>query len=79
MSETSAVPRNIVATIAQDYWAGLRSLYRCPREIWVVYLMKVLEGLCYFATVLVLMLFLLEGTAGAVSVTDDREEGGRQQ
>ncbi len=51
---------NVVKTVALDYWAGLRSLLGCPREIWVAYLMKVLEGLCYFSTVLVLMIFLIE-------------------
>lgn len=61
MNQTPAASRGLVATIALDYWGGLKSLARCPREIWIVYLMKVLEGLCYFATVLVLMLFLIEG------------------
>ena len=51
---------NVVKTVAQDYWAGLQSLLGCPREIWVAYMMKVLEGLCYFSTVLVLMIFLIE-------------------
>ena len=51
---------NVIKTVAQDYWAGLQSLLGCPREIWIAYLMKVLEGLCYFSTVLVLMIFLIE-------------------
>ncbi len=51
---------NPLTRIALDYWLGLKALARCPREIWLVYLMKVLEGLCYFSTVLVLMIFLIE-------------------
>jgi MFS family permease len=51
---------NVIKTVARDYWAGLQSLLGCPREIWVAYAMKVLEGLCYFSTVLVLMIFLIE-------------------
>jgi len=60
MNHSPAVPRNIVATVAQDYLNGLKSLARCPREIWVAYAMKVLESLCYFSTTLVLMIFLIE-------------------
>ncbi len=57
---TSKATPNLLARIGQDYWHGLRALSRCPREIWFIYLMKVLEGLCYFSTVLVLMIFLIE-------------------
>jgi MFS family permease len=60
MSETRIESQGIFSRIAQDYWQGLQSLARCPREIWIMYLMKILEGLCYFATVLVLMIFLIE-------------------
>jgi MFS family permease len=60
MSESTPASANIFTTVARDYAEGLKSLARCPREIWVVYLMKVLEGLCYFSTVLVLMIFLIE-------------------
>ena len=60
MSQSTPASDNLVTTIARDYWAGLCSLARCPREIWITYLMKVFEGLCYFSTTLVLMIFLIE-------------------
>ncbi len=60
MSQANADSQNIFVTVTQDYLNGLKSLARCPREIWIAYLMKVFEGLCYFATVLVLMIFLIE-------------------
>ncbi len=43
-----------------DYWEGLKVLFDCPREIWIAYVLKILEGLCYFSTVLVLMAFLTQ-------------------
>ena len=52
--------RGVLAEIAIDYWQGLRSLARCPREIWIAYVVKVLESLCYFSSVLVLMPFLIQ-------------------
>ncbi len=54
----TAEPTTTLKTIAQDYWYGLRCLFTCPRELWVAFLIKVLESLCYFSSVLVLMLFL---------------------
>jgi MFS family permease len=60
MTTQAAASNNVIKTVALDYMAGLRALLRCPREIWIAYLMKVLEGLCYFSTVLVLMIFLIE-------------------
>ncbi|MBS1262603.1 MAG: Dipeptide and tripeptide permease A [Calditrichaeota bacterium] len=43
-----------------DYVQGLKNLVRCPREIWFAYLIKVLESLAYFSSVLVLMIFLTQ-------------------
>ena len=37
---------------------GARGLLGCPRELFIAYLVKVLESLCYFSSVLVLMIFL---------------------
>ncbi len=45
---------------AKDYRDGLRSLLRCPREIWIAYAVKVMESLAYFASVLILMAFLTQ-------------------
>ncbi|NQS97933.1 MAG: MFS transporter [candidate division Zixibacteria bacterium] len=50
--------RNFVARIALDYWEGLKGLTTCPREIWFVYLVKILESLCYFSSTMMLMHFL---------------------
>ncbi len=46
--------------IAVDYWEGLKGLLTCPREIWISFIIKVLESLCYFSSVLVLMAFLTQ-------------------
>jgi len=50
----------ILGNIGKDYVDGLRNLFHCPREIWFAYLIKVLESLCYFSSVLVLMIFLTQ-------------------
>ena len=63
MSLASAEPagsQNLFKKIAIDYWEGLKGLGTCPREIWVAYASKVLESLCYFSSVLVLMAFLTQ-------------------
>lgn len=52
--------RGILARIALDYWEGLKGLFTCPREIWFAFVIKVLESLCYFSSVLVLMAFLTQ-------------------
>ncbi len=57
---TEAPAGNPIANVAKDYYHGLISLLSCPREIWIVYALKVLESLCYFSAVLVLMIFLTE-------------------
>jgi len=56
----AATPRGIVGNIAADYWEGLKNLAHCPKEIWLAYLIKILESLCYFSSVLVLMIFLTQ-------------------
>ncbi len=65
MAATSATADNhqdkfIIVRIALDYWEGLLGLFSCPREIWIAYVVKVLESICYFSSVLVLMLFLTQ-------------------
>ncbi|MAE29914.1 MAG: hypothetical protein CMJ87_13180 [Planctomycetes bacterium] len=60
MSDTAAPAANPVVRVVRDYRDGLTALFDCPREIWVAYALKVLEGLCYFSTVLVLMAFLTQ-------------------
>ena len=62
MSDTSSHPprQNPIAQIASNYWLGLKSLFTCPREIWVAFAVKVLESLAYFSSVLVLMIFLTQ-------------------
>ena len=60
MPDTAAPAVNPVLRVVLDYWEGLKALFDCPREIWVAYVLKVLEGLCYFSTVLVLMAFLTQ-------------------
>ncbi len=45
---------------AIDYREGLINLGSCPREIWIAFTIKVLESLCYFSSVLVLMAFLTQ-------------------
>ncbi len=65
----------MIIRIARDYWEGLLGLFTCPREIWLVYLVKILESLCYFSSTMMLMHFLTfeEGmnlsdvTAGTIS------------
>ncbi|HCF60866.1 MAG TPA: hypothetical protein DFS52_23055 [Myxococcales bacterium] len=52
------IGRAVVDT-AREYRDGLKHLKRCPREIWIAYAIKVLEALCYFSSVLVLMPFLI--------------------
>ncbi|MBL7190201.1 MFS transporter [bacterium] len=46
--------------IARNYLQGLKSLFTCPREIWIAFIIKVLESLCYFSSVLMLMVFLTQ-------------------
>lgn len=55
---TPGEPTHLLARIAYDYWHGLIGLFDCPREIWIAFVVKVLESLCYFSSVLVLMIFL---------------------
>lgn len=43
----------------REYRDGIRHLKGCPREIWIAYAIKILESLCYFSSVLVLMPFLI--------------------
>ena len=59
MQQTTALEHhNFIVRIAQDYWFGLKGLFTCPREIWFIFLVKILESLCYFSSVLMLMHFL---------------------
>jgi len=60
VSDTAAPAANPLVRVVIDYRDGLKALFDCPREIWVAYVLKVLEGLCYFSTVLVLMAFLTQ-------------------
>ncbi len=46
--------------VATNYVEGLKNLTHCPREIWFAYMIKILESLCYFSSVLVLMIFLTQ-------------------
>lgn len=60
---TVTVPQEstgIVRAIAQDYYQGLKNLFTCPREIWIAFLVKMLESLCYFSSVLMLMIFMTQ-------------------
>ncbi len=57
VSEASA---GIIKTVALDYWNGLKNLFTCPREIWITFIIKVLESLCYFSSVLMLMIFMTQ-------------------
>jgi MFS family permease len=59
-TEAGGEKRNLLVRIATDYWDGLRGLLTCPREIWIAFAVKVLESLCYFSSVLVLMVFLTQ-------------------
>lgn len=75
---TSAVsppfsPGKAIREAALDYVRGFKGLLGCPREIWVVYLLKIIESLCYFSAVLMLMPFLTKDmgyddvTAGTIA------------
>lgn len=57
---TTTLKPNVLAQIGINYWTGLKSLATCPREIWIAYAIKILESLCYFSSVLVLMIFLTQ-------------------
>ena len=59
-STQSAPSGNPVSSVFHEYINGLRGLFTCPREIWFAFLIKVMESLCYFSTVLVLMAFLTQ-------------------
>ncbi len=62
-STQSAPSGNPVRSVFHEYINGLRGLFTCPREIWFTFLIKVMESLCYFSTVLVLMAFLTQDMA----------------
>jgi len=49
-----------VISVFREYINGLRGLFTCPRELWLAFLIKVMESLCYFSSVLVLMAFLTQ-------------------
>ena len=53
-STQSAPSRNQVSSVFHEYINGLRGLFTCPRELWFTFLIKVMESLCYFSSVLVL-------------------------
>jgi MFS family permease len=57
---TATAEPGLFRRIVDDYWQGLKAVFGCPREIWIAYAVKVLESLCYFSSVLVLMIFLTE-------------------
>ncbi|MHC4698378.1 MAG: MFS transporter [Planctomycetota bacterium] len=59
-STQSAPSGNPVSIVLHEYINGLRGLFTCPREIWFAFLIKVMESLCYFSSVLVLMAFLTQ-------------------
>ena len=59
-STQSAPSGNLVSSVFHEYINGLRGLFTCPREIWFAFLIKVMESLCYFSSVLVLMAFLTQ-------------------
>jgi MFS family permease len=50
---------NALVETGREYRDGIRHLRGCPREIWIAYAIKILESLCYFSSVLVLMPFLI--------------------
>ena len=58
--DPAAVQPSLLVRIASDYWQGLKGLGTCPREIWFAFGIKILESLCYFSSVLVLMAFLTQ-------------------
>ena len=39
-------PASPIKAIALDYYYGLKGLFSCPREIWIIFLVKILESLC---------------------------------
>ncbi|TKJ40747.1 hypothetical protein CEE37_07220 [candidate division LCP-89 bacterium B3_LCP] len=51
---------SLMRTIFLDYSNGLKNLFTCPREIWITFLIKILESLCYFSSVLMLMIFMTQ-------------------
>ncbi|MBM3321057.1 MAG: MFS transporter [Candidatus Eisenbacteria bacterium] len=71
MNARAEQPNSALKTIALDYWYGLKGLFGCPREIWIAFLVKILESLCYFSSVLMLMIFLTQdmGLSDTVSGT----------
>ncbi|MFH1680059.1 MAG: MFS transporter [Candidatus Eisenbacteria bacterium] len=60
MEDRAAGPLAALKAAALDYRDGLKSLFGCPREIWIAFVVKVLESLCYFSSVLMLMIFLTQ-------------------
>ncbi len=60
ITQNPAVSDGLLKTIALDYYHGLKSLFTCPREIWITFIIKVLESLCYFSSVLMLMIFMTQ-------------------
>ena len=61
MPSTPPAPTdNPITCVIRTYVNGLRGLFTCPREIWFAFLIKVMESLCYFSSVLVLMAFLTQ-------------------
>ncbi|MFH1726948.1 MAG: MFS transporter [Pseudomonadota bacterium] len=58
MEATAKSGTSYLKEVFLDYWIGLKGLFYCPREIWIAFAIKVLESLCYFSSVLVLMHFL---------------------
>ena len=59
-STQSAPSGNPISSVFHEYINGLRGLFTCPRELWFAFLIKVMESLCYFSSVLVLMAFLTQ-------------------
>jgi MFS family permease len=61
-ADTGLLARSAAALrgIGLDYSHGLKGLLTCPREIWFAFVIKVLESLCYFSSVLMLMIFLTQ-------------------
>jgi dipeptide/tripeptide permease len=59
-SNADEADSGLIKTIALDYYHGLKNLFTCPREIWIAFLIKILESLCYFSSVLMLMIFMTQ-------------------
>ncbi|MBN1827479.1 MAG: MFS transporter [Candidatus Eisenbacteria bacterium] len=59
-AESRSAPSGALRGVAADYHQGLVNLFTCPREIWFAFAIKVLESLCYFSSVLMLMIFLTQ-------------------